>query len=192
MIRMRGLTPPPLNFAGTLPQFWTPMRFRRFGAYRARAHPLAREGAPYGAQPPGPPPSPAAAVREIVQTFTTQGEGQALVLAARHGPAYSEGARYYVTLAGDTEEQLAQLAATLGARIARSRPARSQLVICKLFLDARLYEVRQARSNGHTPPQAVLDKPVIAAHGIPRWVPLAALALSGIGLVISLSTRGGR
>lgn len=180
--------PVPMNLAGTLPQFWTPYRFRGFG-------PRRWDGAYAGdEQPPGPPPSPGAAVNEIVASFRERGEGPALVLAARHGPAYTAGAKLYVSLAGLTEEELAQRAADLTAKVARTRALpTSPAAIGKLFVDARLYEVRQARANGATPPQAVKDRPVVATHGIPKWVTYGALFLSALGLGISVAnSRGGR
>ena len=184
-----GAIPLNLNtFGSFLPGFWTPYRYQRFGGKRWDSTYAGMEGLPGAA-----PLTPLMAVSEIVTAARERGEGPALALAHRRGPAYVAGAKLYVRLAGSTEEELATRDAELASRVARTRaPATSPTAICRMFVSARLQEVRLSRANGATPPQAVLDKPVVATHGIPKWVTYTALGLSGLGLLLGLANaRGG-
>jgi len=188
MIRARPFGHPPPALGG-LPQFWMPYRYQQFG------------GRQWNSDFAGPPAtlevSPAAAVNEIVEAFRGRGEAQGLALASMRGPSYVAGAKLYIASAGSTEEELAKRSAEITSKVVRAGSlSTSPGAISRLFIEARLQEVRRSRSNGHTPPQAVLDRPVVATHGLPRWVTYGALTLSGIGLFLSVvnmsRTRGGR
>lgn len=173
--------PPPLNYGGMLPQFWVPERWRGFGAADVAA--------------PATPPTAEAVVLDVVAAFQTGGLRDGLALASQQGAAYEAGARFYVAVAGFTEPELAQRVAVLAARVARSRAAPdSPLAITKRFGDVRLAIVRKARTLNHTPPQAVIDRPVLALHALPKWLSYVGVVVAGVTIFAAArpSPRGGQ
>lgn len=173
----------PMNYGSFLPTFWVPYRYQRFGPTKWNAAFAGAETAE----------SPASIVVGIISAFKRQGHGTGMAMASHAGIHYRSGAQRYVQLAGATEEELAAEAAKLTTEVARGRlPPNSAPAILKAFVDARLAEVRSARKNGATPPQAVLDRATVATHGIPKWVTYAALGLSGLGILLAVASASKR
>ena len=85
---------------------------------------------------------------------------------------------------GDTEEELSARLAEIRAALIKHPTLSHKLQ--EAFLAARLEEVQAATSKGHTPPQAIADKPEVPRRQVPRWVSYGALVLSAIALANSL------
>lgn len=129
-------------------------------------------------------------VREIVDTLRTRGEQAGLERARRLGPRFVAGVRAWVRVRASTEEQLASEVAHLRARIVRHRGQHpGGCATCEgdevvlYFLLERLAEVRDAKRHGHTPAQAVADRPEVPRTSVPRWVPFTMLALAVLSAV---------
>lgn len=121
-------------------------------------------------------------VAAVVKAFSESGTRAGLVEAKRRG--ILEAARLYVKVRGDTEEELSARLAQVRADLIKHPTLAAKLQ--EAFIAARLAEVQAATSKGHTPPQAVADKPEVPRRQVPRWVSYGALALSAIALVNSL------
>lgn len=123
-------------------------------------------------------------VQQVVDAFQDQGQEAGLATARRLGLV--SGASLYLSLRAATEEQLSVRLAEIRAQLARSGSPelRSQAA----FVEARREEVRTAIGKGHTPPQAVVDKPEVPRREVPRWIPIAGLALA----VVALLRSGGK
>jgi hypothetical protein len=121
-------------------------------------------------------------VAAVMKAFAEQGTRAGLLEAKRRG--ILEAARLYVKVRGETEEELSARLATTRADLIKHPTLTAKLQ--EAFLAARLEEVQAATSKGHTPPQAVADKPEVPRRQVPRWVSYGALALSAIALVNSL------
>lgn len=121
-------------------------------------------------------------VAAVTKAFSEQGTRAGLLEARRRG--ILEAARLYVKVRGETEEELsARLAAVRAALIQHpTLPVKLQ----EAFIAARLAEVQAATSKGHTPPQAIADKPEVPRRQVPRWVSYAAIAMSAAALLNSL------
>ncbi len=139
---------------------------------RRYPHPAVVEGIP-----------PTEVVARIVGAFKARGESAGMHLARAYGPRYVHGAKLYVTLRAASEEDLARRVAALTALYARGRDPLA--LVRKLFLEARLAEVRSSVQKAQTPPQAVKDRPEVPtqeAFRVPRWVSFLALGLSGVSV----------
>lgn len=132
------------------------------------------------------PESPMEGVRAVVHAFREHGTDAGLREARARGT--SEGAKCYLASRADTEEMLAAKVAKKRAEcVKHPTPVNRQ---CLAFLTVRLDEVRAAKKNGASAPQAVADKPEIPRTEVHRWVPYAALIVGVIALARSMS--GGR
>lgn len=124
----------------------------------------------------------AADVAKVIAAFQTTGTRAGL--AEAHACGLLDGARLYVAARRDTEEELAaRLAALRAVQAVGGNTLTGRIKIA--FLEPRLEEVRKAVARGHTPPQAVIDKPEVPRRAVPRWVSFAALAMSAIALLRS-------
>lgn len=199
---------------------WAPKRDRDFGPRQWRAAgrpsvpgyagdvalgPAATPPVPEAGREPlpvealGPAGGARRVVREIVETLRTRGEQAGLERAARLGPRFVAGVRAWVRVRASTEEQLAAEVAQLRARIIRHRgqhpggcgTCETDEVIL-FFLLERLAEVRDAKRNGHTPGQAVADRPEVPKTSVPRWVPFTMLALAMLSAVSAVSAASAR
>lgn len=121
-------------------------------------------------------------VAAVTKAFSEQGTRAGLLEAKRRG--ILEAARLYVKVRGETEEELSARLAVVRAELIQHPTLPAKLR--EAFIAARLEEVQAATSKGHTPPQAVADKPEVPRRQVPRWVSYGALALSAIALVNSL------
>lgn len=114
-------------------------------------------------------------VAKVIAAFQTTGTRAGL--AEAHACGLLDGARLYVAARGNTEEELAVRIAALRAAQAVGGATLAGRVKAA-FLEARIDEVRKAGAKGHTPPQAVIDRPEVPRRMVPRWVSFTALALS--------------
>ena len=122
-------------------------------------------------------------VTAIAHDFHEHGHRAGMREAARYGLV--DGARLYVAIRAESEEQLSARLAGIKAKLV-AHPADRVLQISRAFVQVRLAQVRAAGKEGRTPPQSVADRPEIPRREVPRWVPFAALVLSGIALARSL------
>jgi hypothetical protein len=122
-------------------------------------------------------------VKLVVEAFHEKGTRAGLLAA--HNRGLLDGARAYVAARADTEEELAVRLAVLRAKLARESSLAGR--IREAFLEARLDEVREATARGHTPPQAVIDKPDIPRRHIPRWLVITSIAMSALALLRSMT-----
>lgn len=115
-------------------------------------------------------------VSAVIKAFRERGSAAGLEVARRRG--LEGAARVYLEARAETEEELAVRLAAIRARLAKNPTMMDRLR--EAFVKARLTEVRAA--GGHTPPQAIADKPEVPRRMVPRWVPYAALAVGVIAL----------
>lgn len=123
-------------------------------------------------------------VAVIVHDFHEHGERAGMREAAKVGLV--AGARLYVEIRAESEEQLSARLAKLRVVLAGT-PGNVSTMVARAFVEIRLVEVRAALKDSRTPPQAVADRPEIPRSEVPRWVPLTALALSMFAVLRSLS-----
>lgn len=121
-------------------------------------------------------------VAAVTKAFSESGTRAGLLEARRRG--ILEAARLYVKVRGETEEELSARLAAVRAELIQHPTLPAKLR--EAFIAARLEEVQTATSKGHTPPQAVADKPEVPRRQVPRWVSYGALALSAVALLNSL------
>lgn len=118
----------------------------------------------------------------VIAIFRQRGAQAGLRVAKARG--VEAGAQLYLRIRAETEEQLASRLARLQAALAR-KPTVSD-AIREPFVAARLAEVRAAIAKGHTPGPAAVDLPDLPRTQVPRWIPIALLALSSIAFIRSL------
>lgn len=123
-------------------------------------------------------------VAAVISTFRTKGTDAALEDAKQRG--LLDGAKEYLWVRGYNEEELASRLAATRVRLAKRPQLPDKLK--EAFLQARLEEVRTAVSKGHTPDQAVIDKPEVARRTLPRWLIYGSLGLSAFSFLLSLSS----
>ena len=122
-------------------------------------------------------------VASVTHSFREHGTRAGMQEARKLG--MTDGARLYVEIRAETEEQLSARLARIRADL-HARPGNDAAMLARAFVEVRLREVRAAVKNGATPPQAVADRPEIPRSEVPRWVPYGAFAIGLIALLRSL------
>jgi hypothetical protein len=173
-----------MNLNGYLPVYWGPGRYRQFGKREPLSAPqpnnsfMGNLGALANVDQQ---------INAIIGAFKSQSESAGMALAHQSGPDFVEGARQYVAARALPEESLAMRVAQLNAEFVQKKQQRIDVI--RRFLDRRLLEVRAARARAATPPQAVIDRPEVPMHGIPRWITYAGFALSVTAFLVSLKKK---
>lgn len=122
-------------------------------------------------------------VAAVTHSFREHGTKAGLQEAAKLGML--SGARLYIEIRAESEEQLSARLARIRSDLALS-PENTGATVARAFVEVRLREVRAAVVSGQTPPQAIADRPEIPRREVRRWVPYVALAVGIIALARSL------